>query len=320
MDHDKREMLRIAEKLGVSIAAAEEEIKNLRLNELKIVDLLPEMLIMVRSLISSETFLYKRNQIEAVDKGLLISFQNILDKPRDGAGITAGNPDSRPHVRITPSHLESEILFPKDIHVQQITILVELQYLKRFVGSDRNKLYYLFDTDKIFWIEEFMSPEMGILVGQLANLSLENVLSQAFYRLKALELIYMLFSNLLGREKTEYHDLSKAEINAVYLVRNAIASSLDKPPVKDGLVKLSGLNELKLRKIFTQVFGKGIYEYYNHLRMQQAAELLRQGNLSVSEVGYHLGFSNLSYFGRLFEKSYGLKPKKWQHLNAKKQR
>ncbi|SFW48626.1 helix-turn-helix transcriptional regulator [Chitinophaga sancti] len=313
MSSKKQEMLRIAEKLGVSIDAVEGEIKHLRLNQLKIVDLLPEMLIMVRSLISSETFSYRRNQIGVMNKGVLISFQNILDKTEKGETFAARNMNNRPHVRITPSHVESEILFPKGMHVQQITILVELEYLKRFVGIDRNKLYYLFNTDKTFWIEEFMSPEMVILVSQLANLSLENVLSEAFYRLKALELMYMLFSNLLNRENTEHANLSKAEINAVYLVRNAIAYSLDKSPSKDELVKLSGMTELKLRKIFTQVFGRGIYEYYNHLRMQEAAKLLKQYNLSVSEVGYKLGFSNLSYFGRLFEKHFGLKPKKWQN-------
>lgn len=316
MSNREGEMLQIAKKLGISIN--EVEIETLRLNQLKIVDLLPEMLIMVRSLIAGETYLYKRNPIEVMNRGLLISFQNILEKTEKEESQGVKDLNSRPHVRITPSHVESEIVFPKHTPIQQITILVELDYLERFVGKDRDKLDYLFDTEKTFWIEEFMSPEMALLVGQLTNLSLGDVLSQAFARLKALELMYALFSNLLRREKTEYHDLSKSEINAVYLVRNAIAHALDKPPSNDELVKLSGINEVKLRRLFTQVFGKGIYEYYNHLRMQEAASLLRQGSTSVSEIGYQLGFSNLSYFGRLFERHFGLKPKKWQQQNARK--
>ncbi|MNH46985.1 DNA-binding transcriptional activator FeaR [compost metagenome] len=60
-----------------------------------------------------------------------------------------------------------------------------------------------------------------------------------------------------------------------------------------------------------------MYPYYQHLRMQEAARLLRDEYLSVSETGYRLGFSNLSYFGRLFESHFGSKPKKWaqQHRN-----
>ncbi|MGE4514108.1 MAG: helix-turn-helix transcriptional regulator [Chryseobacterium sp.] len=315
MFDEKRKMRRLAEKLGLSLASIEEEIKLLHFNQLNIVDLMPEMLLMVRSLIASQTFAYKRKPIGLIEKGLLISFQNIFITEETGKVIGKRALNNQPHVRITPSHLESEVLFPADFHVQQITILVELEYLKRFVGNDADKLSYLFDVEKTFWIEEFMSPEMSDLVAELANLSTENILSQAFYRLKALELIYLLFSNLLKREKTEHHHLSNAEIDAVYLVRNTIESNLEKPLTKDELVKLSGMNELKLRRIFTQVFGKGIYEYYNHLRMQEAATLLRQGDLSVSEVGYQLGFSNLSYFGRLFEKHFGLKPKKWSDKN-----
>ncbi len=315
MFNEKLKMKRLAEKLGLSLSSIEEEIKLLHFNQLNIVDLMPEMLLMVRSLIASQTFAYKRKPIGVIEKGLFISFQNIFLTEETDKAIGKRVLNNQPHVRMMPSHLESEVLFPGDVHVQQITILVELEYLKRFVGNDADKLSYLFDVEKTFWIEEFMSPEMSDLVAQLANLSTENILSQAFYRLKALELIYLLFSNLLKREKTEHHHLSNAEIDAVYLVRNMIESNLEKPLTKDELVKLSGMNELKLRRIFTQVFGKGIYEYYNHLRMQKAARLLRQGDLSVSEVGYQLGFSNLSYFGRLFEKHFGLKPKKWSDKN-----
>ncbi|KEO75444.1 helix-turn-helix transcriptional regulator [Anditalea andensis] len=315
MFDEKREMRRLAEKLGLSLSSIEEEIKFLHFNQLSIVDLMPEMLLMVRSLIASQTFAYKRKPIGVIEKGLLISFQNIFITEEMGKAVGKRALNNQPHVSIMPSHLESEVIFPRDVHVQQITILVELEYLKRFVGNDADKLSYLFDVEKTFWIEEFMSPEMSDFVAQLANFSSKNILSQAFYRLKTLELIYLLFSNLLKREKREHHHLSNAEIDGVYLVRNTIESNLEKPLAKDELVKLSGMNELKLRRIFTQVFGKGIYEYYNHLRMQNAARLLMQEDLSVSEVGYQLGFSNLSYFGRLFEKHFGLKPKKWSVKN-----
>jgi AraC-like DNA-binding protein len=45
--------------------------------------------------------------------------------------------------------------------------------------------------------------------------------------------------------------------------------------------------------------------------MQKAAYLLTEKRLTVSEVGYQLGFTNLSYFTRAFEKYIGVKPKKY---------
>lgn len=71
------------------------------------------------------------------------------------------------------------------------------------------------------------------------------------------------------------------------------------------------MNELKLRKIFTQVFGMGIYDYYQHLRMKEAARLMRDERLSVSEAGYQMGFENLGHFTKVFERHIGKKPKKY---------
>jgi len=71
------------------------------------------------------------------------------------------------------------------------------------------------------------------------------------------------------------------------------------------------MNVTKLRKLFIQIFGKGMYEYSQYLRMQEAARLMKDEFLSVSETGYQLGFTNLSYFGRLFKQHHGMKPKKW---------
>ena len=71
------------------------------------------------------------------------------------------------------------------------------------------------------------------------------------------------------------------------------------------------MNELKLRRLFTQVFGMGIYDCYQHLRMKEAARLLREEKLTVSEAGYQMGFENLGHFTKVFEKHIGKKPKKY---------
>jgi transcriptional regulator GlxA family with amidase domain len=57
-----------------------------------------------------------------------------------------------------------------------------------------------------------------------------------------------------------------------------------------------------------------IFDYYQTLRMQEAARLLKEQHLTVSEVGYQVGFTNLSHFARVFEQHLGLKPKKYSAL------
>jgi len=311
---NKRTMIALAAKMGIPITEKKEELALLKFHNIKVVDLLPEMMVMIRSLLSEKNFSYRRKPITIIKSGLLISFQNVFNDKNEGRGVVgpAINLDrERAHVRIVPLHLNSEVKFSKQAHIEQITILVDTAYLKQFLGNGQTNFSYLFNVEKTFWIDEFMSPEIAALVDELVNSSDEVSLPDFYYRLKSLELLYLLFRNLSQRESVSHQHMTIKEIEAIYRVRNAIAASLDKAlPVKE-LAQLSGMNELKLRKLFTQVFGKGLYPYFQHLRMQEAARLLKEERLSVSETGYRFGFTNLSHFGRLFEEHMGMKPKKW---------
>lgn len=313
LTENKKLMLELAEKLGMPASELSNILDLLRLNEIHIVDMLPEMLLMIRSVIAEETFTYRRKPINAEKKGLLFSFQNIFSHSSDHYKKLDHDNSFQiiPHVRITPFHLETEVVFPGGFTVSQITILIDLDFLKSFIGKDHERFAYLFNDEKTLLIEEFMSPDIADLVNDMAGSPRLDLLSESYYKLKGLELLYLLFKNLSRREQVIHQELRDDEIAGLYRVRDAVSSSLERPLAQERLVKISGMNMLKLRKLFRQVFGKGIYEYSQYLRMQEAARLMRDKQLSVSETGYQLGYTNLSYFGRLFEQHFGMKPKKW---------
>ena len=50
-----------------------------------------------------------------------------------------------------------------------------------------------------------------------------------------------------------------------------------------------------------------------NVRLKVAADLLRQGGVSISDVCYQVGFNNLSYFTRTFKESYGMSPSDYMH-------
>ncbi|SIS11235.1 AraC-type DNA-binding protein [Mucilaginibacter lappiensis] len=105
--------------------------------------------------------------------------------------------------------------------------------------------------------------------------------------------------------------LNAADVKKLYEVKDKFLSNIDTPPIFAEFVKLSGMSESKLKRLFKQIFGNSIYSYYQSFRMKEAAYLIKEECLSVSEVGYRLGFSNLSHFSRLFETHIGVKPKKY---------
>lgn len=59
---------------------------------------------------------------------------------------------------------------------------------------------------------------------------------------------------------------------------------------------------------FHRYTGKKPMEYINEYRLIQAANLLKETNLSISEIGISCGFCSSSYFGKQFKEKYGVTP------------
>ena len=72
---------------------------------------------------------------------------------------------------------------------------------------------------------------------------------------------------------------------------------------------LCGMSEVNFRRLFVDYTGKSPIEYRNGLRLENARILLQSGEYNVSEAATSLGFSNLSYFTRLYRQTYGHTPK-----------
>ena len=72
-----------------------------------------------------------------------------------------------------------------------------------------------------------------------------------------------------------------------------------------------GLNDCTLKRGFRQVFGKSAFGYLHDYRMERARQLLRAGELNVSEAARTVGFANRSYFAAAFRKKYGVSPSQY---------
>ena len=62
------------------------------------------------------------------------------------------------------------------------------------------------------------------------------------------------------------------------------------------------------RKVKT-VLGYNVNDYILTVRMQKAKFLLRNEDLSISEISYKVGFSSQAYFSTVFKSKFGITPK-----------
>jgi YesN/AraC family two-component response regulator len=66
-----------------------------------------------------------------------------------------------------------------------------------------------------------------------------------------------------------------------------------------------------LSKIFKEETGYTFKQYLNMIRIENSKKLLKEGDLSLMDICYLVGFSDQSHFSRTFKKISGMSPKKY---------
>jgi len=71
-------------------------------------------------------------------------------------------------------------------------------------------------------------------------------------------------------------------------------------------------NIVWLSRMIKNLTGKTFTELIQIKRMNQAAYMLENTKLSVADIGYFVGYENLSYFYRIFQKHFGVTPRQYR--------
>lgn len=77
-----------------------------------------------------------------------------------------------------------------------------------------------------------------------------------------------------------------------------------------------GMSENYLCKIFKNDTGISIIQYTQNFRMEKAAALIAENNLSFGEIADAVGISDQFYFNRIFKKTYGMTPSQYRRQKS----
>ncbi len=80
--------------------------------------------------------------------------------------------------------------------------------------------------------------------------------------------------------------------------------------------KISGMSRSNLMRVFKKATGQAPIEYLTQQRLQKAMHLLRSTRMSVSQIGFEVGFNDSNYFSRHFKKHQGTTPISYRNSHS----
>jgi AraC-like DNA-binding protein len=266
---------------------------------------------MIRNYELNHDLLSRRLANPDSNERIIMSFNNVFTNKQDAAGPHSIK--ELPSVQMSRGNIDIERVYPGKTKFRSILIAIDTLYLKTLLGPDEDNaiLKNITMSNQPTLFEELISPPIQKAAAEIIEGAVPGSLQNAYRRIKAEEMICLLFAELYKRENTPVHSLNEDDVRKIYQIRDKILSQLDTPPVLNDLAKAAGMSTSKLKRLFRQIFGSSFFSYYQSFRMKEAARLLKENKLTVAQVGYQLGFSNLSHFGRIFEAHIGMKPKKY---------
>ncbi len=112
--------------------------------------------------------------------------------------------------------------------------------------------------------------------------------------------LYLTDANHSLRSQSGYARLGPAlkVLDTAYMENQSVAE----------LAELCGMSETHFRRLFHRFLGKGPAEYRISKRILYAKDLLTAGQYTVAEISRTAGFSDPSYFSRVFRAHTGMSP------------
>lgn len=122
---------------------------------------------------------------------------------------------------------------------------------------------------------------------------------------KVIERLKELILKIMANIQKEYNT---AGVTIVEKVRIYINKHYDEEISLTSLADQFHINSAYLSEVFKIHSGKNFTDYLLHLRMEKAAEYLKDQDLKITDVSQLVGFANSGYFSTVFKKYYGRTP------------
>jgi AraC-like DNA-binding protein len=151
-----------------------------------------------------------------------------------------------------------------------------------------------------------VSENVRRVCGEVSSAPVGGAWAAGWYQAKALEIVIHV---LQPPSKEMFCERQKRVTRErVEKVKTLLAANLEHPLPLKVLAKEAGCSPHYLSRMFTQETGTTMSRYLRDLRLERAAELLREGHCNVTEAAMEVGYSSLSHFSKAFAGRFGVCP------------
>lgn len=147
---------------------------------------------------------------------------------------------------------------------------------------------------------------------------LQNILQEIHSGLPGSETICQAYMEILVTRLMRSTDFAvnpdplPSDNNQCVAVRRYIDAHFKESLTLDTLAQVAHVNKYYLAHSFKEEFGVSPISYQLNRRIEESCYLLRQTDMSLSQIAHVLGFSSSSYFSQIFRKSRGMSPSEFR--------
>lgn len=200
--------------------------------------------------------------------------------------------------------------FPPNVKLKWVAFKVKIPELQVLLYETQKVLKDLFEKDKAVAYHSALPVELEVLLNDLFKYRNLGFGKNPIIIAKGIEV----YINLMNTIKSLLNDntltgLHHEDLIRLNTIKQKLISNLDQKITIEELVDEFGISISKLNRDFKQLYNTTIYQFYTLARMDEAFRRLKSGQYTVSEVGYDLGYQNLSKFSKMFKQVKGISPK-----------
>ena len=119
-------------------------------------------------------------------------------------------------------------------------------------------------------------------------------------------------------EKVNKLSLKSPDEQLMERIMKVINDNISNPELNvETIASQVGLSRVHVHRKMKELTNQSTRDFIKNTRLKQAALLLQEKNLGISDVAYATGFTTLSYFSALFKGIYGVTPKEFKQNHSK---